>query len=30
MIDFKVNRDFGHFGTDNPATAVVERSRSSS
>ena len=25
MIDFKVNRDVGHFGTDNPATAVVER-----
>jgi subtilisin family serine protease len=24
MIDFKVNRDFGHFGTDNPATDVVE------
>ena len=24
MIDFKVNRDVGHFGTDNPATAVVE------
>ena len=25
MIDFKVNRDFQFFGTDNPATAVVER-----
>jgi subtilisin family serine protease len=25
MIDFKVNRDVGHFGTDDPATAVVER-----
>ncbi len=25
MIDFKVNRDIGHFGTDNPATPVVER-----
>src|SRR4029453_6044288 len=25
MIDFKVNRDVGHFGTDNPATAVIER-----
>src|SRR5262249_38203658 len=25
MIDFKVNRQFGHFGTDNPATAVTER-----
>jgi subtilisin family serine protease len=25
MIDFKVSRDFGHFGADNPATAVVER-----
>src|SRR5262249_13626853 len=25
MIDFKVNRDVGHFGTDNPATGVVER-----
>ena len=25
MIDFKVNRDFGHFGTDNAATDVVER-----
>ena len=25
MIDFKVNRDVGHFGTDNPATAVVEQ-----
>ena len=24
MIDFKVNRDVGHFGTDNPATAVME------
>ena len=24
MIDFKVNRDFRHFGTDNPATAVQE------
>jgi subtilisin family serine protease len=25
MIDFKVNRDVGHFGTDNAATQVVER-----
>jgi subtilisin family serine protease len=25
MIDFKVARDVGHFGTDNPATAVIER-----
>ncbi|MFI7068501.1 S8 family serine peptidase [Kribbella sp. NPDC050124] len=25
MIDFKVNRDFQFLGTDNPATAVVER-----
>jgi len=25
MIDFKVNRDFQFFGTDNPATAVAER-----
>ncbi|MGH3994963.1 MAG: S8 family serine peptidase, partial [Pseudonocardiaceae bacterium] len=25
MIDFKVNRDVGHFGTDDPATAVVDR-----
>jgi subtilisin family serine protease len=25
MIDFTVNRDVGHFGTDNPATAVTER-----
>lgn len=25
MTDFKVNRDVGHFGTDNPATPVVER-----
>jgi subtilisin family serine protease len=25
LIDFKVNRDVGHLGTDNPATAVVER-----
>src|SRR5262245_29032223 len=25
MIDYKVNRDVGHFGSDNPATAVVER-----
>ena len=25
MIDFKVNRDVGHLGTDNPATAIVER-----
>jgi len=24
MIDFKVNRDTGHLGTDNPATAVRE------
>ncbi|NIK60869.1 S8 family serine peptidase [Kribbella shirazensis] len=24
MIDFKVNRDTGHLGTDNPATAVNE------
>jgi hypothetical protein len=25
MIDFRVNRDIGHLGTDNPATAVTER-----
>lgn len=25
MIDFKVSRDFQFFGSDNPATAVVER-----
>lgn len=25
MIDFKVNRDFAFLGTDNPATAVIER-----
>lgn len=25
MIDFKVNRDFQYFGTDNPATAVQEK-----
>ncbi|HEY0636273.1 MAG TPA: S8 family serine peptidase [Pseudonocardiaceae bacterium] len=25
MIDFKVNRDFQFFGTDNPATAVQEK-----
>jgi subtilisin family serine protease len=25
MIDFKVNRDVGHFGTDDPTTRVVER-----
>ena len=25
MIDFKVNRDFQFFGTDNPATPVVDR-----
>jgi subtilisin family serine protease len=25
MIDFKVNRDFAFFGTDNPATPIVER-----
>lgn len=25
MTDFKVNRDVGHLGTDNPATPVVER-----
>ena len=25
MIDFKVSRDVGHFGTDDPATQVVEQ-----
>jgi Subtilase family len=25
MTDYKVERDVGHFGTDDPATAVVER-----
>ncbi len=25
MTDYKVNRDVGYFGTDNPATAVAER-----
>jgi hypothetical protein len=25
MTDYKVNRDVGYFGVDNPATAVVER-----
>jgi hypothetical protein len=25
MTDYKVNRDVGYFGTDNPATPVVER-----
>ena len=25
MTDYKVNFDVGHFGTDNPATAVVDR-----
>ena len=25
MTDYKVNRDVGHFGTDNPATPVVEQ-----
>ena len=25
MIDFKVNRDVGHFGVDNPATPVREQ-----
>ena len=25
MTDYKVNHDVGYFGTDNPATAVVER-----
>jgi Subtilase family len=25
MTDYKVDRDVGYFGTDNPATAVVER-----
>ena len=30
MTDYKVNFDVGKFGTDNPATAVPRRSRSSS
>jgi hypothetical protein len=25
MTDYKVNRDIGYFGTDNPATAIAER-----
>ena len=25
MIDFKIDRDVGHFGTDDPATPVLER-----
>ena len=25
MTDYKVNRDVGYFGTDNPATPVAER-----